>query len=165
MRQNDSKPLPLGLRVYAAASRASAPLARLALSRRLKKGKEDPERISERLGEASLPRPDGELIWIHGASVGESLSVLPLVRRLQCLRAGARFLVTTGTVTSARLMKERLPPGASHQFAPVDHPAFVARFIDHWRPDAAVFVESEFWPNLIIEARRRARLHERLRVA
>jgi 3-deoxy-D-manno-octulosonic-acid transferase len=155
MTQARDMAAPFGLRLYAAASRAAAPLARFALSQRIKQGKEDPDRVTERMGEPSRSRPDGFLFWIHGASVGESLSVLPLVRRLQEMRPDAHFLVTTGTVTSARLMKERLPDGAIHQFIPVDHPAFVDRFIEHWRPQAAIFVESEFWPNLILAARRR----------
>lgn len=143
----------IGLRLYRAASRASGPIARYALKRRLEKGKEDAERIDERIGQPSAPRPDGLLVWIHGASVGESLSVLPLVERLAEKRPGAHFLVTTGTVTSAKLMAERLPESATHQFIPLDHPDYVQRFLDHWKPDAALFVESEFWPNLISKAR------------
>ncbi|MFQ5562886.1 MAG: glycosyltransferase N-terminal domain-containing protein [Parvularculaceae bacterium] len=146
---------PLGLRFYRAASRAAEPVASLALHRRMKAGKEDPARIRERRGIAGRARPEGALVWIHGASVGESLSVLPLVERLRERRPELQFLVTTGTVTSARLMNERLPPGAVHQFIPLDHPRYVASFLDHWRPQAAFFVESEFWPNLIVEARRR----------
>lgn len=146
---------PFGLRLYRAATRAAGPLARLTLTRRLRAGKEDPARIGERRGVAGRPRPEGTLIWIHGASVGESLSVLPLVSRLKHLRPDFSFLVTTGTVTSARLMAERLPEGAVHQYAPLDHPAYVDAFLDHWRPQAALFVESEFWPNLILAARRR----------
>lgn len=149
---------PFGLRLYRAATRAAGPLARLTLTRRLRAGKEDPARIGERRGVAGLPRPEGTLLWIHGASVGESLSVLPLVSRLGHLRPDFSFLVTTGTVTSARLMAERLPQGAVHQYAPLDHPAYVDAFLDHWRPQAALFVESEFWPNLILAARRRVAL-------
>jgi len=146
---------PLGLKLYRKASRIARPIADFALQRRLRTGKEDAARIAERRGLASVARPGGALIWIHGASVGESLSVLPLVERLKRERPGAQFLVTTGTVTSAKLMAERLPAGAFHQFIPLDHPAYVERFIDHWRPDAAIFVESEFWPNLILAAGRR----------
>jgi len=137
---------PLGLKIYRRASRAARPVVDFALNRRLVAGKEDAERIAERRGVASLARPEGELAWIHGVSVGESLSVLPLVERLRALRPATHFLVTTGTVTSASLMQERLPDGAFHQFVPLDHPVF----------DAAIFVESEFWPNLILEASRRA---------
>lgn len=146
---------PLGLKMYRAASRIAEPIARIALNRRLKAGKEDGDRIAERRGLTGRQRPEGALIWIHGASVGESLSVLPLVERLRQTRPDATLLVTTGTVTSAGLMAERLPDGAIHQYAPLDHPDFVTAFLDHWRPDAAFFVESEFWPNLILLARRR----------
>ena len=146
----------LGLRAYRAITRASAPIAKLALHRRLKRGKEDPARINERMGIAGRARPEGAMVWIHGASVGESLSVLPLVSRLLELRPDLSFLVTTGTITSARLMAERLPKGAIHQFIPLDHPGYVQQFLDHWHPDAAIFVESEFWPNLLLEARTRA---------
>ena len=146
---------PLGLKIYRAASRAAEPIASVMLQRRLKSGKEDPTRISERRGVASRERPDGMLVWIHGASVGESLSVIPLVQRLLEMRPDLNFLVTTGTVTSAKLMRDRLPPRAFHQFIPLDHPDFVDAFLDHWRPDAAIFVESEFWPNLILTARKK----------
>ena len=144
---------PLGLKIYRSLSRAAEPVANFALERRLKAGKEDPGRVRERRGQPSRPRPDGPLVWIHGASVGESLSVIPLVRRLRELRPDLQFMVTTGTITSAKLMAERLPEGAFHQYVPLDHPDFVRGFLNHWRPDAAIFVESEFWPNLILGAR------------
>lgn len=147
---------PIGLKIYRAASWASEPVAEFLLRHRLKDGKEDPARLGERTGLAGKTRPDGRLIWIHGASVGESLSVIPLVERLKQDDPDLNILVTTGTVTSARLMAERLPKGAVHQFIPVDHPRFVRSFLDHWRPDCAIFVESEFWPNLLTETRRRA---------
>lgn len=145
---------PLGLKIYRTVSRAGEPVASFALRRRALAGKEDASRIGERKGAPGRPRPEGRLVWIHGASVGESLSVLPLVDRLKSLHPDVNFLVTTGTVTSARLMAERLPAGAFHQFIPLDHPDYVASFMAHWRPDAVVFVESEFWPNLIIGARK-----------
>lgn len=144
-----------GLVAYKAMTRALAPAVPLLLRRREERGKEDPARRGERFGQASLPRPAGPLVWIHAASVGESLSVLPLIQRLMASREGLHVLVTTGTVTSAKLMRERLPDGAFHQFVPLDHPDYCARFLDHWRPDIGVWVESEFWPNLIVEADRR----------
>ncbi|MEQ9529391.1 MAG: glycosyltransferase N-terminal domain-containing protein [Parvibaculaceae bacterium] len=144
-----------GLVAYRAMTRALAPIVPLLLGRREARGKEDPLRRGERFGQASLPRPSGLLVWIHAASVGESLSVLPLAERLLAAVPGLRILVTTGTVTSAKLMAERLPEGAFHQFVPLDHPGYCARFLDHWRPDLGVWVESEFWPNLIVEADRR----------
>jgi 3-deoxy-D-manno-octulosonic-acid transferase len=125
------------------------------LRARVKHGKEDPARLAERKGVASRARPDGTLVWIHGASVGESLAVLPLVTAL--LEAPDRHvLVTTGTVTSAKLMAERLPMRAFHQYVPIDSSRSVRRFLTHWRPDCALFVESELWPNLILETRERA---------
>jgi len=95
------------------------------------------------------------LIWLHGVSVGESLSLLPLVEALRTRRPELNLLVTSGTVTSAEMMARRLPSGVIHQFAPVDAPRVVRRFLDHWRPDAGIQVESELWPNLILEAARR----------
>lgn len=106
--------------------------------------------MAERFGIASQPRPDGTLIWIHGASVGECLAVLPLVSKL-LEKDGRHILVTSGTVTSAQLLAERLPAGALHQYAPIDRSDAVRRFLAHWRPDLALFVESELWPNRILE--------------
>jgi 3-deoxy-D-manno-octulosonic-acid transferase len=145
--------LPLAL--YAAATGVLEPLAPLLLQSRAKAGKEDPARLHERLGRPRATRPDGPLIWLHGVSVGESLSLLPLIAALQRRRPGASLLVTSGTVTSAALLAQRLPKGVIHQFAPVDSPAVAARFLDHWRPQAALFVESELWPNLILAAKAR----------
>lgn len=142
--------LPFGLRVYRKAMAAATPLAPLLLSRRLKRGKEDPERIGERRGEASLTRPPGALVWVHGASVGELLAVLPLIEQLRAL--DLNVLVTSGTVTSASVAQERVPSGVLHQFIPLDTPRFVFSFLDHWRPSLALFVESDLWPNLILSS-------------
>lgn len=147
------RPLPLAL--YAAATGLLAPVAPALLRARAEKGKEDPRRLAERLGRASRPRPDGPLVWLHGVSVGETQSLLPLVAALRQRRPDLALLVTSGTVTSAELLGRRLPDGVIHQFAPVDTPAAVARFLDHWRPGAGIFVESELWPNLIVAARAR----------
>ena len=141
----------LGLAAYRLATRAVGPLVPSLLSQRLKRGKEDAKRLGEREGVSQISRPDGRLIWIHAASVGESLSILPLVKQLLAARDDLHVLVTTGTVTSATLMAERLPERAIHQFVPLDHPSYCRRFLDHWRPDVGVWVESEFWPNLIME--------------
>jgi 3-deoxy-D-manno-octulosonic-acid transferase len=146
--------LPLTLRVYRRLSAAATPLAPLLLSRRLKRGKEDPRRLAERRGEAAVERPAGPLIWTHGASVGEMLAVMPLVESLRA--RGFNVLVTSGTVTSARLAEARLPAGAIHQFVPLDAPRFIARFLDHWRPNLALFAESDLWPNLIVACADRA---------
>ncbi len=143
------------LGVYRIAGTLGAPLISAFLNKRLKRGKEDAERFGERLGQAEHPRPDGPLIWFHAASVGESLSLLPLIERIGQDRPAINILITTGTVTSAKLMGERLPNGVIHQFVPVDRPAYVQRFFDHWRPDLVLWAESEFWPNLVLEPARR----------
>jgi 3-deoxy-D-manno-octulosonic-acid transferase len=145
--------LPLAL--YAAATGLLEPLAPTVLRSRARVGKEDPTRLDERLGRADVARPEGPLVWLHGVSVGESLSLLPLIDALKARRPGLNLLVTSGTVTSAALLAQRLPKGVIHQFAPVDSPGVAARFLDHWRPSAALFVESELWPNLILTAKAR----------
>lgn len=144
---------PIGLAAWRLLAGLAAPLAPLLLRQRASRGKEDRARLNERLGIAGMARPDGKLVWVHGASVGESLSALPLIDKL--LADGAKVLVTSGTVTSATIMKQRLPKGALHQFVPLDTPRAVSRFLDHWRPDAGLFVESDLWPNLILGAKAR----------
>jgi len=128
---------------------AGGPLLELYLRRRMKAGREDAERFGERHGVPSRPRPDGFLIWFHAASVGESMSMLRLLDRLLEERPGLSILVTTGTVTSATMVAERLKGRVIHQYVPVDRPAWVRRFLDHWRPDCAMWIESEIWPNLL----------------
>lgn len=144
---------PLSLTLYRGAMSALSPLARPLLRRRALRGKEDGARLEERLGQASIDRPPGGLVWIHSVSVGESQSVLPLIHRLAASRPDLTLLSTTGTVTAAALMASRLPPGALHQYAPLDTPAAARAFLGHWRPDLVLFVESEIWPNLILGAR------------
>jgi 3-deoxy-D-manno-octulosonic-acid transferase len=143
------------LALYAAATGLLEPLAPSLLRRRARAGKEAPDRLSERLGRPALPRPDGTLVWLHGVSVGESLSLLPLIAALRTAQPGLNILVTSGTVTSAQVLARRLPSGVIHQFAPVDAPGAAGRFLDHWRPQAGLFVESELWPNLIVAAKAR----------
>ena len=143
------------LALYRLATGVSGPLVEIALRRRARRDREDPARLAERRGLPSAPRPPGPLVWLHGASVGEALAILPLLGALLAARPGLEALVTTGTVTSARLMAERLPLRARHQFAPVDRAAAWRSFLDHWRPQLALLVESELWPNLIVESRRR----------
>ena len=104
---------------------------------------------------ASIPRPAGKLVWIHAASMGEANSVLPLLQAMLAAYPQLNVLLTTVTVTSAAMMQGRLPERAFHQFAPVDTPAAVDRFLAYWQPDIALWVDSEFWPNLIMEAKRR----------
>ena len=140
---------------YGLLTRLIEPLAPRLLDARVKQGKEDPQRVDERLGLAGTARPAGPLIWIHGVSVGEALSILPLAERIRKDRPDVTVLVTTGTLTSAQILAQRLPAGVIHQFAPVDSPGAVAAFLDHWRPTIGVFVESELWPNLLTAAKKR----------
>lgn len=139
-------------------ARMMAPVLPWHLRRRAARGKEIPARLPERQG-LHANRPEGRLFWLHAASVGESLSVLPVLEAMAARDPALHFLVTTGTVTSAELLQRRLPPGLTsrviHRFVPLDVPEWVQRFLDGWRPDAAALVESEFWPNLLAAARAR----------
>jgi 3-deoxy-D-manno-octulosonic-acid transferase len=147
---------PLLLIFYASCLRIFAPVIYLWLHYRRKKNKESNERFAERLGRASLPRPRGKLLWMHAASVGESLAILPLLENWLAHGEHPNFLVTSGTVTSANLLKQRLPAGVIHQFVPIDLPSAVQKFLEHWRPDILCLVESELWPILIRETARYA---------
>jgi 3-deoxy-D-manno-octulosonic-acid transferase len=140
--------LPMTLRVYRKLSFAVMPLAPALIKRRLKLGKEDPDRIGERRGLSNDVRPRGPLVWIHGASVGEVLAAAALIEKLRALNI--RILLTSGTVTSAAIVAKRFPADIIHQYVPYDSPRFVARFLDHWRPSLALFIESDLWPNLIL---------------
>src|SRR4029453_15594936 len=140
--------LPMTLRVYRKLSYAMVPLSPALISRRLKLGKEDPARFGERRGLRADVRPTGPLVWIHGASVGEVLAAAALIERLRALNL--RILLTSGTVTSAAIVAKRFPPDIIHQYVPYDSPRYVARFLDHWRPSLALFIESDLWPNLIL---------------
>jgi 3-deoxy-D-manno-octulosonic-acid transferase len=138
---------PIGLTAYRLATMALAPAVPLLLRHRARIGKEDETRMTEKLGHASVKRPDGPLVWIHGASVGECMAALPLVDGL--MKSGRNVLITSGTVTSAQLMADRLPGRAIHQYAPLDTPGATRRFLDYWKPTAALFVDSEIWPNIL----------------
>jgi 3-deoxy-D-manno-octulosonic-acid transferase len=137
------------LGAYRGLSTLAPPILRALLMRRLARGKEDAARLGERMGMAARARPEGRLVWLHAASVGEAVSTLPLIERVLARLPDAQVLVTTGTVTSAKIMGERLPPRAFHQFVPLDAAPWVERFLDHWRPDSALWIESELWPNLL----------------
>ncbi|HYE00390.1 MAG TPA: 3-deoxy-D-manno-octulosonic acid transferase [Alphaproteobacteria bacterium] len=142
-------------RLYRGLTVIGGPAIRFYLARRRAAGKEDPARAAEREGVGARPRPEGPLLWCHAASVGEAVSALVLIERLLEMSPRAHALVTTGTVSSAAVMARRLPPRAFHHYVPVDRPAYVARFFDHWRPDLALWMESELWPNLVGELARR----------
>jgi len=139
----------LGLGLYQLAGQLATPFAPAILRRRADRGKEDPDRISERLGNPTMARPDGPVVWLHAASVGESVSLLPLIETIVARWPGIFPLVTTGTVTSAQMMAEHLPAAAMHQYVPVDLPGPVTRFLEYWRPALGLWVESELWPNAL----------------
>ncbi len=147
--------LTLPLRLWRGLTHVGNPLLGAHLKLRVRRGKEDASRLSERRGIATLPRPEGRLAWIHAASVGESLSVLPLIESLLKADDTLSVLITTGTVTSANLLEGKLPPRAHHQYVPLDRVNSVRRFLDHWRPDVGIWVESEIWPTLILDSHAR----------
>ncbi|MEO1281917.1 MAG: glycosyltransferase N-terminal domain-containing protein [Pseudomonadota bacterium] len=143
------------LKVYRAATQSLRFAAPSILKRRERRGKEDLTRRGERLGNPSQPRPDGPLVWLHAASVGETNAIAPIIQGLKQRRPDLNILLTTGTTTSAAVATERLSQCAIHQYVPIDVPSYVRRFLDHWRPDLAVLTESEIWPNLILESKAR----------
>lgn len=143
------------LKLYTAGMRQAENLLHAALQRRLKAGKESADRFDERLGVASAERPKGNLVWLHAASVGEAQSALILVSTIRQHYPEIHILLTTGTLTSADMMEKNLPEGAFHQFYPVDNPKWVARFLDHWQPDFILWMESELWPNMLLEIKAR----------
>jgi 3-deoxy-D-manno-octulosonic-acid transferase len=137
------------LSTYRVAGAAAYPLARPYVAWRASKGKEDRKRSRERYGIAGRERPEGPLIWFHAASVGETIAVAPLVQRI--LDYGVNIILTTGTVTSAKVANDRFGDRVIHQYVPLDLKPAVSRFLDHWRPDLAVIAESEIWPMTILE--------------
>ncbi|MDB5508259.1 MAG: 3-deoxy-D-manno-octulosonic acid transferase [Hyphomicrobiales bacterium] len=140
--------LPL-LSAYRGATALLGPFGPALLTWRRQRGKEDVRRMNERMGHPGQARPPGRLAWLHGASVGEGLALLPLVDHLRS--RGFHVLITTGTVSSAQVLAGRMPGGAIHQYIPIDVPKFMRRFVDHWKPDLVMIAESELWPNLIFE--------------
>ncbi|HEY7998019.1 MAG TPA: 3-deoxy-D-manno-octulosonic acid transferase [Pseudolabrys sp.] len=145
--------LPAPLRAYRLFSAAITPLTPLLLAQRRRRGKEHHLRLPERRGVSVMARPPGPLVWLHGASIGELISVLPLIERLRAREVNV--LVTSGTVSSGGLAEQRLPRDVIHQFVPLDVPRFVRRFLDHWQPDLVLFVESDLWPNIMVETSQR----------
>ncbi|MGE0514109.1 MAG: 3-deoxy-D-manno-octulosonic acid transferase [Hyphomicrobiaceae bacterium] len=142
----------LEIRAYRMLTRLARPAAPYILRFRERKGKEDPTRLGERLGRASIMRPEGPVVWVHAASVGETSAVLPLISELAARRPTLTMLLTTGTVTSARFAASRLGASILHQYVPLDEPSFVGAFLDHWRPSLGIFTEQEVWPNLVLAA-------------
>jgi 3-deoxy-D-manno-octulosonic-acid transferase len=144
---------PLALRVYGVMTTLLAGFLPGVLKRRAAKGKEDRARIGERLGTASASRPLGTLVWLHGASVGESMVALSVASHMRAAQPDLCFLFTSGTKTSADMMAARIDPRDTHRYVPVDTPEATKAFVAGWRPDLAVFVEGEIWPNLLMAAR------------
>ena len=146
-------------RLWAGLATAAAPGLRWWLLHRAARGKEAPGRLAERRGIDATPRPPGHVLWLHAASVGETASVLPVLPLLLDADPELSIVFTTGTLTAARLLAQRLEPARRgrvvHRFVPLDVPGWARRFLDHWRPDAAVFLESELWPNLLAACRAR----------
>ncbi len=124
---------------------------------RIKKNKEDPLRIKERYGVPSVERPAGKLVWIHSVSVGELNSVLVIVSEF--LAKNINVLVTTTTLTSAKIAKIKLPNGAIHQMLPLDYPFYVKRFLKYWKPDITLIAESELWPNIFYYSSKYSKLY------
>ena len=125
------------------------------VSRRLKQGLEHPTRYRERYGVSDKIRAKGELIWFHGASVGESLSILPLIEKMTVQKPDACFLITTTTIAAQKILSARMKENTVHQFIPFDATGWVNKFLDHWQPKAVFFIESEIWPNILWQTRRR----------
>jgi 3-deoxy-D-manno-octulosonic-acid transferase len=137
------------LYAYRLAGGAVYPLIGTYVGWRASRGKEDRARRRERYGYASKSRLPGPIIWVHAASVGETNAVVPLVQRI--LDYGVNVVLTTGTVTSARVVEEVLGDSVIHQYVPLDLKPAVSRFLDHWEPDLAIIAESEIWPMTILE--------------
>jgi len=137
------------IRSYSGVTRLMAPFLPVWVKHRALKGKEDPARSQERFGKTDKQRPKGPLIWMHGASVGETTMLLPLIQRFLSHNTDLHVLITSGTLASATIMADRLPDRAFHQYVPLDAPNAVKHFLDHWQPDMAIWAESEIWPNLI----------------
>jgi 3-deoxy-D-manno-octulosonic-acid transferase len=143
------------LSIYRGATALLGPLAGAWLAARARAGKEDPARLGERFGRYAASRASGPLMWLHAASVGESGVAFALIEALAARRPDLSFLLSTGTRSSAELAAKRADERTTHAYAPLDRAGAVRRFFDHWRPDLGVFIESEIWPNLILEAERR----------
>lgn len=151
----DPPPDGVVLRLYLWLSRLGAPLAERHLKNRLARGKEVPGRWREKLGEASERRPDGRLIWMHAVGLGEVLALRGLIAEMSEARSDLNFLVTSSARASGEVFDRNRPPRTRHQFLPLDCAPFVARFLDHWRPDLSVWAEQDLWPGLVVETHRR----------
>ncbi len=162
---------PFSLRLYVLLSKLFGWLYHPVLTLRKWRGKEDAARVRERFGHSEIERPKGSLIWIHGASVGESGLGLALAHQIALQRPDISFLFTSGTISSAKMIAARLGQNQFHQYLPVDTPRSINRFLAHWQPNLAILLESEIWPNLILQTKEKdiplalinARMNERSR--
>jgi len=143
------------LRAYMAATAWAAPLAEHHLERRLARGKENPDRWREKLGEASHARPDGPLVWMHAVGLGEVLALRGLIEEMHRARADLQFLVTSSARASGEVFDRNRPPRTVHQYLPLDAGRFVTRFLDHWRPDLSVWAEQDLWPRFVVASHAR----------
>jgi len=134
------------------------PLYFVILIFRIFKQKDNALSVIQRLCLSIPSRPQGKLIWLNAASVGESMVAITLVKALKKSHPKVNFLVTTGTLSSAGILKTWLPKGVNHQFTPLDNIITVRRFLNNWKIDLGIFIESEFWPCLITESAKRFNL-------
>lgn len=143
------------LRTALLVSGVFAPFARTHLKRRLAKGKEDPKRWREKLGETDAARPDGPLVWLHGVGVGEVMALRGLIDTMSRARPDLNFLVTSSARSSGAVIAQNLPARTQHQYLPLDLRGPVGAFLDHWRPDLVVWSDQEVWPRLAVTVARR----------
>ena len=115
---------------------------------RIYKGKEDKIRFREKFSIPSKKRSKGKLIWFHGASVGEILSIIPLIENYEKDKLINQILVTSSTLSSSKVLKKFKFKKTVHQFYPIDHFFFTKRFLEYWKPNLAIFIDSEIWPNM-----------------
>ena len=151
----DHAPTGALLRAYLAATAWAAPLAQRHLESRLARGKENPDRWREKLGEASHPRPEGPLVWMHAVGLGEVLALRGLIEEMHDARADLQFLVTSSARASGEVFDRNRPPRTLHQYLPLDAGRFVTRFLDHWHPDLSVWAEQDLWPRSVVASHAR----------
>lgn len=141
--------LSTALRLLLWTSAALEPLATLHLRRRLRNGKEHPARWREKLGYTSVPRPPGTLVWMHGVGVGEVMALRGLITMMRAQNPELQFLVTSTALSSAKAWDANPVEAVTHQFLPLDLPAASCRFLDHWKPDLAIWAEQDLWPAFV----------------
>lgn len=151
-RPEQTGPEPKGaqLRAVLLAEHALPLVAPMILRRRLARGKELPDRWREKLGEPSLPRPEGALVWLHAVGLGEVMALRGLIAAMAELAPAISFLVTSTTRASSEVLAANLPPRTCHQFLPLDAPRYLSRFLDHWRPDLSIWAEQDLWPGALV---------------